>query len=395
MNQQASSRRLVVYRLLEAHRLETGPPIKQTEEDLFGLLVIDSGLGRNRVSTTLESVRLVDDFGVDPLHQAAKLLADLLDLVLSLETSRSLESWCASFVFEDPFLSELTGLDFAEDLLHFLLGLRSDDPWTTGIVTELSGVRDAVPHVVQTTLVEQVNDELKFVHAFEISHFRLITGFNKRFESSFDQFTDATAQDDLFAEQVRFGFFSDGGFDNTTTCSANTLGVCETNFLGGIRCSCTESDQARDAATLGVLASDQVSWALGSDEQSINTLWWLDLAEVEVEPVGAHQDVAWREIRLDVRAEQIPLDFIWQQYVDNVRLLAGFVDFQRLKTVAYSKVVVLATGSLSDNDFATAVAKVLCLRVSLGTVAENCDRLAFENGQVGIVIVVNLCVHAV
>ena len=69
MNQQASSRRLVVYRLLEAHRLKKSPPIKQTEEDLFGLLVIDSGLGRNRVSTTLESARQVDDVGVGKISR--------------------------------------------------------------------------------------------------------------------------------------------------------------------------------------------------------------------------------------------------------------------------------------------------------------------------------------
>ncbi len=70
---------------------------------------------------------LIDDLGVDPLHQAAELLSNLLDLVFALNATLSLECRGVGSVFQDPLAGELSGLDFGKDLLHLLLGLRGDD----------------------------------------------------------------------------------------------------------------------------------------------------------------------------------------------------------------------------------------------------------------------------
>ena len=81
-------------------------------------------------------------------------------------------------------------LDFFEDFLHLDFGLFRDDPWTSRVVTKLSGVGDAVPHVVQTTLIQQVHNQLELVHALKVSHFRLIASFDKRFKTSLNQFAN-------------------------------------------------------------------------------------------------------------------------------------------------------------------------------------------------------------
>ena len=39
-------------------------------------------------------------------------------------------------------------------------------------------------------------------------------------------------------------------------------------------------------------AADEVPRTLGSDKQSIDTLRWFDLTEVQIETVRAHQDIA-------------------------------------------------------------------------------------------------------
>ena len=54
-------------------------------------------------------------------------------------------------------------------------------------------ITDAVAHVAQTALIEQVDDEFQFVHALEVGHFRLGAGFHENFESDFDQLADAAA----------------------------------------------------------------------------------------------------------------------------------------------------------------------------------------------------------
>ena len=80
--------------------------------------------------------------------------------MLALQTTRGLEGRSTSLVFQNPFFGELAGLDFAKDLLHLLLRLGSDDPRSAGVVTELGGIGDAITHVVQTSLIEQIDDEL-------------------------------------------------------------------------------------------------------------------------------------------------------------------------------------------------------------------------------------------
>ena len=100
---------------------------------------------------------------------------------------------------------------------------------------------------------------------------------------------------------------------------------------------------------------------------------------MQVETVGAHEHIARSKIRLDVRSIQIALDFVGEQNVDDVGLATRFVDLKRLEAVADCQIVVLAPGALADDDLAAAITQVLCLRMALGSIAQNRNGFVFEN----------------
>ncbi len=133
--------------------------------------------------------------------------------------------------------------------------------------------------------------------------------------------------------------------------------------------------------------------AFWGDQHAVDARGRFDLAEVDVEAVRAHQHVAFLQIRLDVLPINIALEFVGQQNVDDIGLLGGFLGAHRFEAVADRQLVILAAGPLADDDVTAAVAEVLRLGVALGTVAEDGDGFAFEDGKIGVVVVINLGGH--
>ena len=133
--------------------------------------------------------------------------------------------------------------------------------------------------------------------------------------------------------------------------------------------------------------------ALGSNQQRVDSPRRFDLAEMDVEPVRAHQHVSGRQVIANLVAINIGLDFIGKQYVDHVGHLGGVGDRHGLEAVGNGQIVIGRTGPLADHDIASAVFEVLSLGVSLRAVTENRDRLAFEVGKVRVVLVVNRGSH--
>src|SRR5712692_6633322 len=158
-----------------------------------------------RGSFVLKSGR---DHRLEEWHHGAQLRAELLDGVLLLALTRRQEIGAALFIFLDPGFCETAVADLREDLAHLFSRLFGDDARSGGIITLLGGIADGVTHVAEPAAVNQVDDELELVEAFEIGDLGLIASFRERLESRLDQFTHTAAEYGLLAKEVGFGFFS-------------------------------------------------------------------------------------------------------------------------------------------------------------------------------------------
>ena len=107
----------------------------------------------------------------------------------------------------------------------------------------------------------------------------------------------------------------------------------------------------------------------------------------------AHQQGAGLQVWLDFIAVSVALNFVWQKDIHQITDLCRFGQRNRLEAMADSQIVILAAGTLPDDDGATAVTQVLGLGMALASVTQNGNRFALQQGQVGIVVVVNLDRH--
>src|ERR1019366_1699040 len=57
-------------------------------------------------------------------------------------------------------------------------------------------------------------EELELVEALEVSDFGGVAGFDQGFEPCPDELGGTAAEDSLFAEEVAFGFFAEGGVED-------------------------------------------------------------------------------------------------------------------------------------------------------------------------------------
>src|SRR5438034_232500 len=64
---------------------------------------------------------------------------------------------------------------------------KAAHPQAAGEVAILGGVGDAVAHVVEPALIDQIDDELHLVDAFEVRHLRRIAGLDQGLESGLDE----------------------------------------------------------------------------------------------------------------------------------------------------------------------------------------------------------------
>ena len=95
---------------------------------------------------------------------------------------------------------------------------------------------------------------------------------------------------------------------------------------------------------------------LGGDQGAIDALGRDDLAEVDVEPVRAEQQVAGLEVGLDVAGVDVALDLVGQEDVDQVARLGGLGGRDGLEPVLDRQVVVRRARPLADHDVAARVA---------------------------------------
>src|SRR3990172_8346449 len=136
-------------------------------------------------------------------------------------------------VLGNPLPGVRSILDLGQDSVHLTDGLFIDNALPGGVISVLSRVTHRVAHVVQSTAVDQVDDQLEFVNALEIGDLGLIAGLNQCLKSGFDQCADTTAQDGLLPEEVGLGFLGKGRLDNAGPGRPERLGIGQSRSAGG------------------------------------------------------------------------------------------------------------------------------------------------------------------
>ena len=142
----------------------------------------------------------LDFLGVNPGHQTSQSATDFLQLQAPVATAHGLEGGRSGAIFQNPLAGKLPRLNFVENTLHLGPRFLGDHPRPAAVITVLGGVGDTVAHVIEPTLVEQVDDQLELMETFKVGHFGLVASFHQRLEGRLDQLTDAAAEYDLFTE---------------------------------------------------------------------------------------------------------------------------------------------------------------------------------------------------
>ena len=155
-------------------------------------------------------------------------------------------------------------------MIHRLLYFGGDDAGAGYVVAPLGCVGDGVAHVLEAAAIHQVDDELEFVEDFEVGELGLVACFDEGLEACFDECAGAAAEDSLFAEEVGFGLFGEGGLEDAGAGAADAFGVAECEGEGGAAGVLLDGDEAGDAAAFGEDLADTVAGAFGRDERDVD-----------------------------------------------------------------------------------------------------------------------------
>src|SRR5690606_39129306 len=247
-----------------------------------------------------------------------------------------------------------------------------------------------VVHVGDAAFVDQVDDELELVQALEVSHFGRVAGFDQSVETCLDELDRTTAQNGLLAEQVSFGFFAEGGLDDAGTAAADGAGVRQADVTSGTRIVLMHGHECRHAATLVVGAANSVTRRLGNDHDHIDVFARLNLTIVHVEAVSEGQRSAGLDVGCNVVTVHLSDVLIGQENHDQVGTLDRLGNFLNLQAGVFGLGPRCAALAQADHHVHAGIVQVECVGMALRAVTDDGDRLALDEGQIAVLVVVNL-----
>lgn len=107
-----------------------------------------------------------------PGHHGAEAGASLFKEMALVGLEKSAVIGLAGRVFSSPPLNEFARLDILESFLHALLDAPINDLWSDADIAPLGRLGNREAHAANAGFVDQVNDELHFMHALEVGHLR-------------------------------------------------------------------------------------------------------------------------------------------------------------------------------------------------------------------------------
>ena len=261
-------------------------------------------------------------------------------------------------------------LDLREDLLHLLTGLLSDETLTGAVIAVLRRVGDRVTHLGEAALVDEVDDQLHLVAGLEVRHLRRIASLNEGIEARVDELTDTTTKNRLLAEEIRLGLLLEGGLKDTRTTSADAGSVCKCGVLRLAGEILLDTDQARNALPLDILAANGVTRSLRCDHDDVDVLRRHDGLKVDVEAVREGQGLALGHVRSDLLVVDICAELIRHEHHDDIAGLGCLLDLHHMEVragLSELRRLLPVTRALTktDHDIHAALCEVLGMRMAL------------------------------
>lgn len=286
------------------------------------------------------------------------------------------------FVFFDPFAGEFSGLDFGEDVFHFGSGLVGDESASGEVAAPFGGIGDAFIHGGEAAAVEEINDEAGFVEAFEIGDFGGVSGVDEGLDPGFDEGGDSSAEDGLFAEEVGFGFFAEGGAEDSGSGGADGPCVGEGELFGVAGGILVDGDKGGESGAGEEFGAESVAGAFGGDHGDVVGFGRGDGLVVDIESVAEEEGFFGGEVGGDVGFVNVGHGDIGGAEHDDVGGLGGFGGGEDGKSVLFGGGFGGGGGVEADGDLDSGVAEVLGVGVALGTVADDGDVFFFD--EVGV-----------
>ncbi len=328
--------------------------------------------------------------GVEERHAGAEGGTDFFDGVVAVGGAEGFELLAAAVLVGDEALGKGSGLDVGEDFLHGLLDGGGDDAGAGDVVAPLGGVGDGVAHVLEAAAVHEVDDELELVEDFEVGEFGLVACFDEGLEACLDEGGGATAEDGLFAEEVGFGLFGEGGFEDSAAGAADAFGVGEGEGEGVAGGVLLDGNESGYTAAFGEDLTDAVAGAFWCDERDIDEGGGLDGAEADVEAVGEHEGLAWAQVGLDVGVVDLGGGLVGGEVHDDVGPFGDFGDSINDEAGFAGALGVGGAGAEAYAYVDSGVLEVEGVGVALGAVADDGDFLCLDEGEVCVCVVVCL-----
>ena len=151
-----------------------------------------------------------------------------------------------------------------------------------------------------------------------------------------------------------------------------------------------DRNETRHAAAALVFRTHRMTGPFRSDHQHVEVGARLDQIEMDVEAVGEHQRCGLLHVGSKFVAIDVGLQFVGRQHHHDVGPFGGAGDVQHLDAFGFGLLGGGRTGPEGDRDVLdTAVTHVEQMGVALAAVADDGNRLAFDEIEVGIPVVID------
>ncbi|KFB72949.1 MAG: hypothetical protein AW09_001840 [Candidatus Accumulibacter phosphatis] len=147
-------------------------------------------------------------------------------------------------------------------------------------------------------------------------------------------------------------------------------------------------DQRRHTATLEVLRTYRMPWTLRCNHDDVHIVTRHHLVVMHIEAVCKCQGCTFLHVRCHFRVVYLRNGLIRKQHHHHIGTPDGPGHFFHLQ----AGILGLAPGrtllAQTDRHLDTGIAQILCMRMPLGSVANDGDFLALDQGEVGVLVVI-------